>query len=104
MSDLLLMTVAQVSEVVRAVVREELANQRDPAHDVLTAEQAAQMLAVHVKTVAKLVVRDGLPAHRLGREYRFHRHEVLAWLEERATRPGAHTSRHGETLRRIRAA
>jgi hypothetical protein len=31
-----------------------------------------------------------LPARRLGREYRFNRAEVLAWLEERSTRPGAH--------------
>jgi excisionase family DNA binding protein len=93
-----------VRDLVRAAVREELASQRNPDSDVLTAEQVAGLLAVHVKTVAKLVARDALPAHRLGREYRFNRAEVLEWLNERATRPGAHTSRHAATLRRIKVA
>ena len=102
MAGVAVLTTDEVRELVRSVLREELANHQNPATDVLTAERVAEMLEVHVKTVAKLVVRDGLPAHRLGREYRFRRAEVLAWLEERATRPGAHTAQHGATLRRIR--
>jgi excisionase family DNA binding protein len=85
-------------------MREEFANHQNPGREVLTAESVAEMLEVHVRTVAKLVVRDGLPAHRLGREYRFNRAEVLAWLEERSTRHGAHVEHRGATLRRIREA
>ena len=98
------MSPEEVRELVRTAVREELASHRDPERDVLTAEQVAGMLAVHVKTVAKLVVRDGLPARRLGREYRFDRDEVLAWLAERAVRPGAHAAKHAANLQRAEVA
>ncbi len=81
-------------------MREELANHRDSRQEVLTAEKVAEMLDVHVRTVAKLVVRDGLPAHRLGREYRFNRDEVLAWLRERSTKPGTRAARQAEKLRK----
>ena len=101
MSAVLVMTPEQVRDLVRAAVREELAAHQGPERDVLTTEHVAEMLDVHVRTVTKLVARDGLPAHRLGREYRFNRSEVLAWLEERAARPGAQASRHAETLRRL---
>jgi len=104
MGAVLAMSPDDVREIVRSVVREELANHQNPGRDVLTAEHVAEMLEVHVRTVAKLVIRDGLPAHRLGREYRFNRAEVLAWLEERSTRHGGHVEQHGATLRRIREA
>jgi excisionase family DNA binding protein len=104
MNALVLMSPEEVRDLVRNAVREELTSHRDPERDVLTAEQVADMLAVHIKTVAKLVTRDALPAHRLGREYRFNRNEVLAWLAERAVRPGAHASKHAANLQRVRAA
>jgi excisionase family DNA binding protein len=104
MGAVLVMSPDDIRELVRSVMREELANHEKPAREVLTAEHVAEMFEVHVRTVAKLVVRDGLPAHRLGREYRFNRAEVLAWLEERSTRHGAHVEQHGSTLRRIRGA
>jgi excisionase family DNA binding protein len=49
---------------------------------VLTAAMAAELLQVHVEYLRKLV-RDGVvPAHRFpgGRELRFLRDELLAWL------------------------
>jgi excisionase family DNA binding protein len=104
MDAVLVMSPEAVRELVRSVLREELAFQRDAEKDVLTAEQVADLLAVHVKTVAKLVVRDGLPARRLGREYRFNRGEVLEWLAGRAVKPGAHASKHSTNLRRAQAA
>jgi excisionase family DNA binding protein len=104
MSAVLVLTREEALSLVRTAVREELASHRDPERDVLTAEQVADMLAVHVKTVAKLVVREGLPARRLGREYRFDRGEVLAWLAERSVRPGSHGAKHQATLRRVKAA
>jgi excisionase family DNA binding protein len=103
MSAVLVMSPDDIREIVRSVMREELANHhQNPGSEVLTAEHVAEMLEVHVRTVAKLVVRDGLPARRLGREYRFSRAEVLAWLEERSMHPGAHVERRGANLRRVR--
>jgi len=81
MNAVLVLSPDDIREIVRSVMREELANHQTPGREVLTAEHVAEMLEVHVRTVAKLVVRDGLPAHRLGREYRFNRAEVLAWLD-----------------------
>lgn len=104
MNAVVLMSPEEVRDLVRTAIREELTSQRDPERDVLTAEQVAGMLAVHVKTIAKLVARDGLPARRLGREYRFHRDEVLGWLAERAVRPGSHGAKHQATLQRVKAA
>jgi excisionase family DNA binding protein len=104
MTGVAVLTTDEVRELVRSVMREELANHQNPGREVLTAEHVAEMLEVHVRTVAKLVVRDGLPARRLGREYRFNRAEVLAWLEERSTRHGAHVEQRGATLRRMREA
>lgn len=94
-----ILTPNELRDLVRMVVREELASHRNPASEVLTAEKVAAMLDVHVKTVAKLVTRDGLPAHRLGREYRFNRAEVLNWLQERSAKPGTHSARHHVTLK-----
>ena len=104
MSSVLVLTAEEVRDLVRTAVREELASQQHPERDVLTAEHVADMLAVHVKTVAKLVVCDGLPARRLGREYRFNRDEVLAWLAERAVQPGARGSKHAANLQRAQVA
>ena len=54
---------------------------------VLTAAMAAELLQVHVEYLRRLV-RDGkVPSHRFpgGRELRFLRDELLAWL---AVQPG----------------
>ena len=51
---------------------------------VLTAAMAAELLQIHVEYLRKLV-RDGkVPCHRFpgGRELRFLRDELLAWLAE----------------------
>jgi putative molybdopterin biosynthesis protein len=49
---------------------------------LLTTEEVAQLLRVHPKHVYRLLKR-GLPARRVGSEWRFERGEVLAW-----SRPG----------------
>lgn len=53
------------------------------ASEVLTTAQVADLLQVHVKVVGRYVRTRGLPAHRIGREYRFLKSEVIAWIAER---------------------
>ena len=49
---------------------------------VLTAAMAAELLQVHVEYLRRLVREGKLPSHRFpgGRELRFLRDELLAWL------------------------
>ncbi len=44
----------------------------------LTSSEVAQLLRVHPKQVYRLL-KKGLPAHRVGSEWRFVRRDVLAW-------------------------
>lgn len=50
--------------------------------EVMTREQAAELLQVNPHAIPKLV-REGLPSHRLGTQWRFRRSELLAWLSAR---------------------
>jgi excisionase family DNA binding protein len=49
---------------------------------VLTAAMAAELLQVNVETLRRMVREGRIPCHRFpgGRELRFLRYEVLAWL------------------------
>ena len=49
---------------------------------VLTAAMAADLLQVHVESLRRMVREGRVPCHRLpgGRELRFLRDELLAWL------------------------
>lgn len=83
-------TPEQLRELVRDAVREALSVSREHDRDRepgewLDTEAAAALLRVHPRTVAKCVTREGLPARKIGRMYRFKRAEVLLWLEQRAT-------------------
>jgi excisionase family DNA binding protein len=50
------------------------------AREVLTAEQAAELLQVSLRTVLQLA-RDGeLRGHKVGRAWRFCRSDVLAYV------------------------
>lgn len=51
--------------------------------EVLTRSQAAKLLRVCSESVTKLVRDEGLPCKRVGKEYRFLRSEVVAWLAAR---------------------
>lgn len=50
----------------------------------MTRAQVAELLQVHPVVVGRYVRSRGLPAHRLGREYRFLRPEVIAWVQSQA--------------------
>ena len=51
---------------------------------ILTTAQAAELLQVHVEYLRKMVREDRIPAHRFpgGREIRFIRDELIAWVRE----------------------
>jgi excisionase family DNA binding protein len=83
---------ALVSEL--RAVRSEVASLRDflerlgqgaPANDevVLTRKQTAAVLGVCIESISRLVRDGGLPCRRVGKEYRFLRSQVLAWLAAR---------------------
>lgn len=65
----------------------------------LTLDQAAELLSASTRSVRTWVRSAGLPAIRLGGEYRFKRSEIVRWLEERAITPGAHVTRQVSRLR-----
>lgn len=70
----------------RAVARgRELANEST----WMQIDQVAAMLGVTRETVITYTRRDALPCRYAGKTPVFRRDEVVAWLDERKTRPGA---------------
>ena len=60
------------------VGRAEVSTQPDP--EVLTVEQAAELLQVDADTVRVLAREGTLPGRKVGREWRFARTALLRWL------------------------
>ncbi|HUI47365.1 MAG TPA: helix-turn-helix domain-containing protein [Acidimicrobiia bacterium] len=52
--------------------------------EILTTALAAEMLHVHIEYLRKMVREGRIPAHRFpgGREMRFLRDELIAWVRE----------------------
>ena len=50
------------------------------AHDVMTAQQAAEFLQTSRDTIIRKARAGELPAAKLGREWRFRRADLDAWL------------------------
>ncbi|HEY1740450.1 MAG TPA: helix-turn-helix domain-containing protein [Acidimicrobiia bacterium] len=50
---------------------------------ILTTAMAAELLSVHVEYLRRMVREGRIPAHRFpgGREIRFHRDELIAWVK-----------------------
>jgi excisionase family DNA binding protein len=67
----------------------------------LTTEEVLEYLHVHHRTVYRLVKAGRIPAVRVGRQYRFRKRDIDAWLETQrfrggryvTTRPGAEPGR-----------
>lgn len=68
-----------ISDAVEAAFAKVASPSTEP--EVLTLEEAAALLSMHPKVVAKYVRERGLPALRIGREYRFRRSALMAWLD-----------------------
>lgn len=73
----------ELQTLVRDAVRAELGERADG--DILTRDEAAEMVKVHPKVLLKYVHTLGLPAQRLGRDWRFSRRDVLTWMRDRST-------------------
>ncbi len=61
--------------------------ERQPDH-VLTMSEVAARLGVCVATVRRMIERNGLPARRVGRQYRIPSEAFAQWCETLAVRPG----------------
>ncbi len=48
--------------------------------EVLTAEELAQYLGVHYRTVLQLAREGSLPGRRVGNSWRFHKQAIDEWL------------------------
>ena len=51
-------------------------------HDVMTIDQLAEYLQIPKSTIYKLVQDGKVPGKKVGRQWRFHREAVDAWLAE----------------------
>ena len=52
--------------------------------EMLTVKEVAALLQIHYKTVYKLAKENVIPAHRIGRIYRFNRDEIRALTTSKA--------------------
>lgn len=105
MSDVAVLSREELTAIVREAIRVELAAaHHHEEREVLTREQTAGLLQTSPATVTRYVNKDGLPALKVGSEWRFKRSEVLTWLESRAVKRGAHTARAGKKLQAAKGA
>lgn len=75
------------AEEIRAIVREAVRSELDAAQagDILTLEQAAELVKRHPKVLVRYIRTMGLPAQRIGRDWRFNRGDLLDWLRKQPT-------------------
>ncbi len=77
-------TEEQLRSLIGDVVRSALdsANKNAPKAVYLTLEQMAQVLQVSTRTVTNWIAKAGMPAIRVGNEWRFDLTVVRPWLAE----------------------
>lgn len=63
----------------------EHGNGRTPEHtkDILNTAEACRFLGTSRFTLLRLIAEDGLPALKLGRQWRFVRADLIVWLRTR---------------------
>jgi excisionase family DNA binding protein len=54
----------------------------------LTTEEVLEYLQVNLRTVYRLIKAGKIPAVRVGRQWRFRRHDIDAWLDSQRPRSG----------------
>lgn len=77
------LTVDELRALVRDEVRAAIPTPVPESAEILTREQVATLLQVNAHHIPLLIKKHGLPAHRLGNQWRFRREEVLGWLSTR---------------------
>ena len=50
--------------------------------EILTMEEVAKFLKIGKTTLYKLAREDKIPAQKIGREWRFLKSEIVAWMKE----------------------
>src|SRR5213079_1326262 len=58
----------------------------------LTTEEVLEYLQVNLRTVYRLIKAGKIPAVRVGRQWRFRKRDIDAWLESQRARGGARTA------------
>lgn len=76
------LTTEQLEELVRKAVRAEL-GERQEAPQYLKRAELAQVLGCSEKTILRLIKSEGLPAQRLGAEWRFELAKVREFMAAR---------------------
>jgi excisionase family DNA binding protein len=61
-----------------------LTSKPSPPEAFLTTEEVLAYLQVNLRTVYRLIKTRSIPAVRVGRQWRFKKHDIDAWLEGRA--------------------
>ena len=51
-----------------------------PDREIMTIEQAAELLGVSVKTFNKVLHSQSIPARKIGREWKFSRQALIDWI------------------------
>lgn len=54
---------------------------KQTSDDVLDAQAAAWFLGAHVETVRRLARKGGLPAYKMGKDWRFNKSALQKWVE-----------------------
>lgn len=57
--------------------------------EILTAQEAADYLAISVRTLRRMTKAGVVPGQKIGGEWRFSRSGLLAWLSHRTYIPAA---------------
>src|SRR5438093_2744117 len=58
----------------------------------LTTEEVLEYLQVNLRTVYRLIKAGKIPAVRVGRQWRFRKRDIDAWLDSQRPRGGARTA------------
>jgi excisionase family DNA binding protein len=78
------LSVDDLHSLVRGALRAELGEQTKEK-DILTRKEAAELLGLHPNVLVKYVRTRGLPAQKLGRDWRFSRRDLLEWMRTQPT-------------------
>ncbi|MHC4945776.1 MAG: helix-turn-helix domain-containing protein [Planctomycetota bacterium] len=65
----------------------------DTPKEILTIEEACELLGVSTKTFAKILREEDLPGRKIGREWRFSRKALIDWVGSARARDYVETGR-----------